>query len=211
MKNRNVIQTNIVLILLGVALNIHGQSNLGLSSGINLSNGNLDNSEKLVRYAFGIHSQIPLKNKFSLNPCLYYSVKGWKFKSFVPPEDGGEMNLHYIDLQILGKYSFIKRSSLLGGVEIGRLIKSRRDPYISLFNDFYEKNDFSLVLGIDYSIFKSLRIGVKYLHGLSYLTKFNTTDINGNNTGVSKEGNLRVIQFAISADLIKIKNNGKQH
>ncbi len=210
MKNRYAIQASILTFLLALTFNFYGQSSLGISSGINLSNGNFENNGALVRYALGLQSQIPLNNKFSLNPCLYYSVKGWKFKSFVPPEDGGEMNLQYIDLQILGKYSFYKKSSFLGGVELGRLIKTRRDPYVSLFNDFYEKSDISLVIGIDYSIVKTLRFAVKYLHGLSYLTKFNTTDINGNNTGVDKEGNFRVIQFIISVDLIKIKDNGTQ-
>jgi len=171
---------------------------------MNISNGNFENNGSLARYFLGFQSQIPFEGKFSFNPCLIYSLKGWKFKSYVPPETGGEMNLHYLDLQIIGKYSIHKLVTLAAGVEIGTLIKTKRDPYVSIFDNFYKKNDLSLLIGFDYSIIKSVRIGFKYLHGLSYLTEYNITDINGNVTGKEKEGNLRIIQVGLYADLIRI-------
>lgn len=207
MKNPYFLILSFFMLFVFFVSSIHAQAKIGVATGLNISNANFETDDgSLTHYYFGMQSQIPVKGKFSFNPSVIYSIKGWKFKSYSPAETGGEMNLHFIDIQLLGKYAISHRASLLGGVEIGRLIKTRRDPRLTLpvFDDFYEKNDLSLAVGIDYEIVRPVRLGIKYLHGVSYLTRYQLTDINGNSIGEGKDGNLRVIQLGISVDLITI-------
>lgn len=181
------------------------QTTLGATAGVNFSKINLDETSSAVGYYAGLRSQIPIKGKFSLVSNLIYSLKNWQFEPFPPNEPAGTMNHHYLDLQVLGNYALNQSISIGAGIEAGTLLKTKREPDADLFEDIYEKGDFSILAGISYRILKSTRIDVSYLHGISYLFKGNLTDANGNDLGEFKEGNFRVIQIGLSTDIIKCK------
>lgn len=181
------------------------QTTLGATAGVNFSKINLDETNSAVGYYAGLRSQIPIKGKFSLVSNLIYSLKNWQFEPFPPNEPAGTMNHHYLDLQVLGNYALNQSISIGAGIEAGTLLKTKREPDADLFEDIYEKGDFSILAGISYRILKSTRIDVRYLHGISYLFKGNLTDANGNDLGEFKEGNFRVIQIGLSTDIIKCK------
>lgn len=213
------------IILLFISLFQHpafsqSPSTIGITAGMNLpyvefESVDNESKEQYIGYYGGLRAQVPIKGNFSLVSNLIYSLKGWQFEYATPslPADVyllGTMHLHYLDLQVSGQYAITKSLAVNAGVEVGRLLKTRRDPYIDLFDDLYQKGDFSLLMGLNYKIWKSIRLEARYLHGLSYLIKANVTDINGNDIGVVKGGNFGVFQFGISADLITLKGAEKQ-
>lgn len=172
---------------------------------MNISNVDIKNTDTYAGYYGGLRARIPIEGHFSLVSNLLYSLKGWHFE-FEPNEPGGTMNLHYLDLQLAANYALNKSFSIDAGIEIGRLLKTRREPHISLFDDYYQKGDFSVLIGLHYKIWKSIGLDVKYLHGLNHLAKGELTDINGNTTGEFKEGSFQVFQIGITADIIKCKS-----
>ncbi len=182
------------------------QATFGVAGGINISNVDFENADTYIGYYGGLRAQIPIEGHFSLVSNLIYSLKGWQFDSLSANEPGGMMHFHYLDLQLCGNYALTPSLSVDAGVEIGRLLQTRRDPYVGVFDDFYQKGDFSVLVGLHYKIWKSIGIDVKYLHGLNHLAKGDLTDINGNVTGEFKEGSFRVFQLGISADIIKSKS-----
>lgn len=183
----------------------HSQATFGLTGGVNISDVNFENAKTFTGYYGGLRAQIPIEGHFSLISNLLYSLKGWHFE-FEPNEPGGTMNLHYLDLQLAANYALNKSFSVDAGIEIGRLLKTKRDPDVSFFDDYYQKGDFSALVGLHYKIWKTIGIDVKYLHGLNHLAKGELTDINGNVSGEFKEGSFRVFQVGISTDIIKCKS-----
>jgi hypothetical protein len=192
------------------------QSSLGVSGGLNISKTSFDqfenNNEAYLGYYGGLRAHIPIKGNFALVSNLIYSRKGWDFDPFQPTGDpGGTMNMDYLDLQLSCQYAIIPSLAVDAGVEVGRLLKTRRDPHIEFFDDFYEKGDFSLLMGISYKIWKSIRVEARYLHGLSHLATGYATDGNGYPLNVKvKQGNFRVFQIGMSADIVKLKSGEKE-
>lgn len=191
---------------------------LGISTGMNLPNVEFEaidqeSTEQYIGYYGGLRAQIPINDNFSFVPNLLYSRKGWHIDPYpVTGSPGGEMHLDYLDLQLSGQYAITKSLAVNAGVEVGRLLNvtNTNDPDDDFFDNLYQKGDFSLLVGLNYNILKSIRLEAKYMYGLSYLFKGNTTDINGNDLGVVKEGNFQVFQIGISADIIKLKSSEKQ-
>lgn len=184
-----------------------GQTKIGITAGLNLTNSTIraaaDKTEFILRYNTGVYSEFSINDKIKFEPILLYSVKGWHFNSYIPSESGGQMNMHYINLQLIGKYFISKKISILGGLELGYLIETKRNPYNQIFEDYYEKKDIGLIFGAAYQLSDLLSINLKYLHGLAYLRKSDIYDFNGNVTGVGKYGKNRVIQLGVAFSIIR--------
>ncbi|HSF90173.1 MAG TPA: porin family protein [Saprospiraceae bacterium] len=194
------------------------QTTIGVTAGINLPNvefESVDNEskEQYIGYYGGLHAQFPIKGDFSLVSNLIYSRKGWHNDPFpATGYPGADFHLDYLDLQLSGQYAITKSLAVNAGVEVGQLLKTTNtnDPDNTFFDDLYQKSDFSLLMGVNYKIWKGFSLDARYLLGLSYLYKGNATDINGNDLGEVKEGTFGVFQFGISADLFKVKGADKQ-
>jgi hypothetical protein len=193
-------------------------STLGISAGMNLpyvdfESVDNESKEQYVGYYGGLRAQVPINGNFSVVSNLIYSRKGWHIDpNPVFGSPAGIMHLDYLDLQLSGQYAITKSLAVNAGVEIGRLLRTiyTIDPDEGFFDDLYQKGDFSLLMGVNYKIWKGFRLDARYLHGISYLFKGNATDINGNDIGEVKDGNFGVIQIGISADIIKLKSGEKQ-
>ena len=186
---------------------------IGVTAGMNLPNvefESVDNEskEQYIGYYGGLHAQIPIKGDFSLVSSLIYSRKGWHNDPFpATGYPGAEIHLDYLDLQLSGQYAITKSLVVNAGVEVGRLLNSTasNDPDNSFLDDFYQKSDFSLLLGVNYKIWKGFSLDARYLLGLNHLYKGNATDQNGNDIGEVKDGTFGVFQIGISADIITFK------
>lgn len=194
------------------------QTTIGVSAGMNLPNvefESVDNEskEQYIGYFGGLHAQLPIKGDFSLVSNLIYSRKGWHNDPFpATGYPGAEIHLDYLDLQLSGQYAITESLAVNAGVEVGRLFNSTasNDPDNSFLGDFYQKSDFSLLVGVNYKIWKGFSLDARYLLGLSHLYKGYATDSNGNNLGEIKDGTFGVFQFGISANIIKLKGADKQ-
>jgi hypothetical protein len=193
-------------------------STIGVSAGVNLPNVDFKNidgesTEQYIGYYGGLRAQIPIKVDFSLVSNLIYSRKGWHIvPSPVVGSPSGQMNLDYLDLQLSGQYAITKSLAVNAGVEVGRLLNTTNtiEPDEDFWNDLYQKGDFSLLMGVSYTIWKVFRLDARYLHGISHVYKGNFTDINGVMSGEVKDGTFGVFQFGISADIIKMNSTDKQ-
>lgn len=204
MKPTHYIFSLLLAILFICPDSAQSQSTMVVTAGMNISNIDFEGAKSYVGYYGGLRAQITIEGHFSVVSNLIYSQKGWQFEAFMN-ERAGTMYLHYLDLQLAGNYALTTSLSVDTGVELGRLLKTIRDPHIDLFDDLYQKGDFSLLVGLHYKILKSTSIDLKYLHGLSYLFNGEYTDANGNVVGEAKEGNLRVFQIGVSTDIINFK------
>lgn len=189
------------------------QTTIGFSAGMNLPNvefESVDNEskEQYIGYYGGLHAQMPIKGDFSLVSNLIYSRKGWQNDPYpATGYPGAEIHLDYLDLQLSGQYAITKSLAVHAGVEVGRLLNNTasNDPDNAFFDDLYQKGDFSLLVGVNYKIWKGISLDARYLHGLSHLYKGNATDPNGNDIGEVKDGTFGVFQIGISADIITFK------
>lgn len=211
----------IILLFISQILNpafSQSPATLGITAGVSLSNVDFEfidqeSTEQYIGYYGGLRAQIPIKGHFSLVSSLLYSRKGWHIvPSPVVGAPAGEMNLDYLDLQISGQYAITKSLAVNAGVEVGRLLKTTNtlEPNSDFWNDLYQKGDFSLLIGVHYTLWKALRLDARYLHGISHVYKGIFVDNNGNLSGEVKDGTFGVFQIGFSADIIKLRTAEKQ-
>lgn len=164
---------------------------MGVTGGLNLSFFEKASTHlPLLRYNAGIKTSIPF-DKFYIASELKYSVEGWRTSL-------GKMKLHYIDIQLLAGHFIAEKLSFELGGEYGYLLKARRNPRITFFENYYEKHNVSAIIGIRHALSADININLRYIHGLSYLSQYEIIDMDGNVIRVDKDGLLRVLQLSCS-------------
>ncbi len=179
-----------LVILLNIANLGFAQKNLkfGVAAGINYStitiNSNLiqnDTSNYKFGYLIKGIIEYQLNNKFSLRLEPGYENKGSKFTSY---GDDYTVNMNYLSLPILLRYSPIQQLSLIAGPKFGyrTSISGSTNVSTTLLDVIYtNKLDLGIEGGIMYNFNKNLSLGLTYYQGLMPLVKdINFTDENGN-------------------------------
>lgn len=131
-----------------------------------------------VSFHFGGTAEVPISEKFAVQPELLYSSQGTKW-NFV---GGSNLKLDYVNLPILGKYYIIKGLSAEAGPVVGFLLSTNgvKEDYNSL--------DIAFAIGASYKLNESIFFSLRYNKGI--------TDINKNEAiTVSNQNNV----FQISA------------
>ncbi len=166
----------ILLSFLGFS-QIRPTSQYGLKAGIsNSKTAIIDNRTNiLTRFRndmnFGLFYRYN-HSKFSVQPEVYFQVKGGSFKSTSTnfPETGNTIlrnNYQYLDAAVLVGYEFAKNVHFVVGPEYGRALNAgaKRGPYA--------ESDFSIATGVridmlDIAHLASLNI--RYVHGFTNTT-----------------------------------------
>ena len=150
-----------IIAVLGL-LNVNAQKvEFGAKVGVNFSSIRGDNSSKMepvTAFNFGIVSEIPISEKFSFQPELLYSGKGFSIGDDV-------VSLNYLDIPLMGKYYLTKGFSVEAGPQIGFLLSAKRESLD--VKESYNTVDFGMNLGIGYKLQNGLNFGVRYNLGLS--------------------------------------------
>ena len=189
----------ILLILLQMTSIINAQKNqFGFKAGINFASlSSNDNSQQKslqsqIGFNAGVLVEIPISEKFAVQPELFYSRQGASFGSL----NGGygqtfnntssSFVLNYFNLPVILKYKVDKNTYLEFGPQLGFLVSASldSDSYKSsasqtvskLFNDI----DFGLNIGIGIPIAKDLILNGRYSLGLTNIWK--NADANDNFT-----------------------------
>lgn len=172
----------IVITVLGL-LNINAQEiKFGAKVGVNFSSINGDNTaeiESVTAFNFGLTSEIPISEKFSFQPELMYSGKGFSIGDEV-------VSLNYLDIPVMGKYYLSKGFSLEAGPKIGFLLSAKQESLD--VKDSYNTVEFGMNLGVGYKLENGLNFSARYNFGLS--------DIN-NKDGFTDKNKIDVVQFTI--------------
>jgi len=203
-------------LILGILVTspVHCQIDLGIKAGLNNST-NVDNLETTnefendkeyrTGYHIGIVSNINLSEKFTINPEMLYSQKGYKnvsrvvytYDAYGNPleydESKYDVRLNYIVVPVLFGYEVVNNLYLYTGPEFGYLFNTNAN-----FNNGFE---FSLAGGTGYNIGR-FTIELRYIHGLSSLTTdAQYTDIYGNPIDDPKFQN-RLFQLSLGLNIL---------
>ncbi len=146
----------------------------GAKAGLNLSTFTGDALTGLdTREGFHIGAlvEIPLSEKFSVQPELLYSQKGSEFFS-------RELSLNYLDIPVMAKYHIIKGlSAELGPVASILLGAEETDREVVVdVSDFTKKFDIGIGAGATYRLDLGVFFSLRFTKGLMNISKSNPSE-----------------------------------
>ncbi len=158
----------------------------GAKAGLNLSNivGDFDdNNDTKIGLNIGAVVEIPVTEKFAIQPELLFSTQGAKAEfddvelsstgEIINIKEEAEANLNYVNIPIMAKYYIAQGFSLQAGPQIGILI-SAEDKDGEDFKDTTSAIDFGLNFGAGYQLASGIFFDARYNLGLS-----NINDLEG--------------------------------
>lgn len=150
----------------------------GVKGGVNFSSFNGDgyddfvDPEERTSFHLGLLAEIPVGERFSIQPEVLYSAQGYDIASREDANDL-EYQLDYINVPILAKFYLFNSFSLEAGPQIGFLVNEEidGDPTgdggdLNLDDDQFKTVDFGIGLGASYK-FSNFFISGRYNLGLS--------------------------------------------
>lgn len=162
---------------------IQGDASESFKNLIDYTNGSLTTNSKTGFFG-GVNVNIPVTEKFSIEPGLYYSQKGYELKGelnikgaeFLSPNAKATLNSHYIDLPILAKGNF-SGFQVFAGPQISYLADADLKVTAGAMGfNFYKRTmdakdqlnefDASIIGGVGYQLSKGINITAMYDHGL---------------------------------------------
>jgi len=196
-------------------MSANAQIKFGLKGGMNASNiigdHNLNASETLnqdnlqyttkIGYNVGAFVNLPIKGKFSLQPEVMYSLQGANYK--ITSDDGsgnistftGHLNLSYLQVPILAKFTFGHKFYAQTGPQFGFLM-SAKDKFTGGSDDVkssFQSFDFSWGLGIGYTLPMGVGFDLRYNIGITAIDKTSSSDNSGDGLGLKDHNsNLQV-------------------
>ena len=158
----------VFLLALAMSLVIVSQAQIGFGArgGLNISKVvGADGFKSKAGIFIGGLVEIPVVQKFSVQPELYYSMEGGKWDD----EDGGKTSLGYIKLPVLAKYTFANGIYGETGPQIGILLNAKDtwDGEKQDIKGFLKKTEFSWAVGAGYYVTPQIGVHARYNAGLS--------------------------------------------
>ncbi len=207
----------LLIIVFVITQQTHAQVSFGAKAGLNYVNvkivTNVQNpsgelgSKYRLGYHFGLYGTLDINEKFSINPELVFSNKGYKFDEnpmAINPSGGGNLNLNYINLPFMFGFKPTKKLKLLLGPEFGYLISAKskfKSETINVNHIWDKKFDFAAALGVSYSIADNTDVSLKYIHGFAPLFDVRFRDEMGNETNEYAKPQNRTFQFSVAYKL----------
>lgn len=181
----------ILLSVLTISLSKAQEVRIGAKAGLNLATFTGDALTGLdTRAGFHIGGlvEVPISEKFSVQPEILYSEKGSQFFS-------DKVNLSYIDLPVLAKYHIIKGLSAELGPVASFLVNAERVQRGKETDVSESTKSFDLGIGggISYRIPMGVFFSVRFTKGLMNISKPDTSD------GYSYNSKVQNNVFQISA------------
>ena len=163
-----------VLLIAGLAsisinaqdISINSQSiQFGAKAGINIATLQPDLNDPASRTSIhlGGMAEIPLMEKFSVQPELLYSAQGVKDES----DDDEVIKLSYLTLPIMAKYYVMEGLSVEAGPQIGFLLSAEAEDDGETYDlkDDTKSVDFGFAIGAGYKLETGLNFGLRYFFG----------------------------------------------
>ena len=141
----------------------------GAKAGVNfasITGEDTDDLDGITAFHFGAVVEIPVSEKFSIQPELLYSAQGAKFS-----EDGMDIDLklNYINLPVLAKFYVADGFSIEAGPQFGILLDAEVEgDGMSLdIKDNVTSLDIGVDFGLGYKLDNGLNFGARYNLGLT--------------------------------------------
>ena len=158
----------------------------GLKAGLNVSS--LSNSGWNSKAGFygGVFANIPVAQDFSVQPEVLYSGMGAKAKS----NSDVKLNLDYIAIPVMFQYNALPNLYLEAGPQFSFLINSKlKDSSTSIdVKDGTKSFDFGLGLGAGYYFTPNIGVNLRYVAGLSDISKNRPSGSDSVKNGVFQVG-----------------------
>ncbi len=188
----------LLIIIAAFTLSTQAQETLfGVKAGLNLASiGGDDAGDAKTRSSFHIGGlvEIPVSEKFSVQPELLYSSQGAKGSEELLGEGvivESKIKSDYINIPIMAKYYLIQGLSIEAGPQFGFLVSAKAEFELKgpgvletasmdvkeLFNNF----DLGVGLGTSYALDMGVFFGARYNLGLSNINKDSGDTKNQNN------------------------------
>jgi hypothetical protein len=173
--------------------NIHGGAMTNLNSLLNLTNGMVTTSNRTGFFA-GPYVSIPLSEKISVEPALYYTQKGAAIKgglalkaiNFLGVNAGAKLNAHYIDLPVLLKAN-LNGFQVFAGPQVSYLAQANLKTTAGLLGinllhnnsnitNQFNRWDAGVSGGVGYQFANGVNFTASYDYGLSRIDANKSTN-----------------------------------
>lgn len=162
------------------------QSNLafGVKGGVNFSNltgdnvGEFDEDSARTSFNLGAVLEIPVTEKFAVQPEVFYSGQGFDLVQRDNEQDT-EFQLNYINVPVLAKLYLVQGLYLEAGPQLGFLVDSKIDGpngSIDLNEDNFNDIDFAGAVGLGYKFNGGLFLNARYTQGFTDIYDGETGD-----------------------------------
>ncbi|MCD6380014.1 PorT family protein [bacterium] len=153
----------IICILLAIVSSSDVYAGIGFKGGITFANWGGDGLENAENYSWkagaklGTYFAFPVGNCFTIQPEIFYSMKGWKYV-YVGHDYENSWSLNYIDISVLAKFDMETgdafRPTIFAGPYMCYLLNTKASIKIgeksmsaSLSDDIFKSTEIGLVLG----------------------------------------------------------------
>lgn len=155
----------------------------GVKAGVNfakLTGDDVEDADGRTGLHIGGVVEVPISEKFSVQPELIYSQQGLQFK------DGdfeSKLKLDYINIPVMAKFYVADGFAIELGPQIGILAsaKAEADGDEEDIKDFVKKSDISLGGGVSYKMATGLFFQGRYMIGISDVNDTNDENTFGDN------------------------------
>ena len=169
-------------------LNVQSQEvTFGVKAGVNFANLSVDSDGASPQSRTGFHIgglvEIPVSEKFSVQPELLYSAQGAKSKESVVDDFYGNytaettLKMDYISLPVMAKYYVANGLALEAGPQFNFLVSAKGEYEVKMngmsqsgeidMKEQLKKFDIGLGFGASYTLDMGLLIGARYNLGLT--------------------------------------------
>mgnify|MGYP003132408040 CR=1 FL=1 len=177
-----------VLAVFGVTATQAQEVRLGAKGGVNFSSfagdgfDAFDDPEGRTSFHIGAFAEIPVSERFSIQPEVLYSGQGFDLVSREGADDT-EVQLDYINVPVMAKVYLIEGLYAEAGPQIGFNVKNEIDSdpddagsgEIAINEDVINDIDFSVGVGAGYRFNNGLFLNARYNFGLTDV--FNNEDL----------------------------------
>lgn len=166
----------------------------GIKTGFNLSNWTGDTKGSNLIYIVGINAggfaEIKVSERFAIQSEILYSTQGTKNKNYAAYlgnrlyKGDIKMDLSYINIPVMFRYSTDGKSFMEAGPQIGFLTsaktRTKLDGYAQTVDEdvkkIFKSLDFGINVGAGYNISDHLLINLRYYIGLANIAKTESGD-----------------------------------
>lgn len=177
-----VMSTTFVAAQESVYFGAKGGINFSTFSGDGFSDFDEDTKSRTA-YHLGLLAEVPVSERFSIQPEVLYSAQGF---DILENEDGEdvEFQLDYITVPVLAKFYVFQGLSLEAGPQFGFLVQNKIESAsgsIGLDDDEFNSFDFSLGLGASYKLSNFFVYG-RYNAGMTDIYNIDGVEVDAKNS-----------------------------
>ncbi len=163
----------------------------GIKGGVNFSNltgdgfGEFDDDSARTSFNLGAVLEIPVSEKFAVQPEVFYSGQGFDLVQRDNDQDT-EFQLDYINVPVLAKIYLVQGLYLEAGPQVGFLVESKVDGpngELNFNEDNFNDIDFAGAVGVGYKFNGGLYLNARYTQGFTDIYDGETGD-NSTKNGV---------------------------